>query len=59
MSVSTDTTPAPAGPSLRPPTYGTPSPALLARANRGYARFLAHHTENRNHRADTGEEPTR
>ncbi|CAL9673000.1 hypothetical protein [Streptomyces sp. enrichment culture] len=39
-------TPTPAGPSvegrgLQPPAFGRPSPGLLARADRGYARFLA------------------
>ncbi|KIZ15737.1 hypothetical protein [Streptomyces natalensis] len=29
---------------LHPPAFGRPSPALLARADRGYARFLAHTT---------------
>ncbi|MGW6412336.1 hypothetical protein ACWF95_34825 [Streptomyces vinaceus] len=28
------------------PRYGVPSPALLARAGRGYARFLAQQPEN-------------
>ncbi|MFJ4689374.1 hypothetical protein [Streptomyces sp. NPDC088789] len=26
---------------LQPPSFGRPSPALIARADRGYARFLA------------------
>jgi len=30
----------------QPPRYGTPSPALLARADRGFARFLAQHTQD-------------
>ncbi|WP_405681838.1 hypothetical protein [Streptomyces sp. NBC_00057] len=29
------------GRGLQPPAFGRPSPALLARADRGYARFLA------------------
>lgn len=38
--------PAPAGDQpddrgLQPPAFGRPSPALVARADRGYARFLA------------------
>ncbi|MET7457873.1 hypothetical protein ABZT03_39705 [Streptomyces sp. NPDC005574] len=38
--------PTPAGPAaqergLQPPAFGRPSPALIARADRGYARFLA------------------
>ncbi|MFG2569239.1 hypothetical protein ACGFR6_27900 [Streptomyces sp. NPDC048567] len=41
--------PTPAGPQpedrgLQPPDFGQPSPALIARADRGYARFLATHT---------------
>lgn len=60
MSASTDTTlPAPTGPALRQPAYGIPSPALLARADRGYTRFLAQHPENPNHRDHTLEEPAR
>jgi hypothetical protein len=50
---------APAGPGLRQPVYGIPSPALLARADRGYTRFLAQHPENPNHRPHTLEEPAR
>ncbi|MGW5355270.1 hypothetical protein ACWERV_32715 [Streptomyces sp. NPDC004031] len=30
----------PATGSTRPPSYGSPSPALLARADRGFSRFL-------------------
>ncbi|MFD5748984.1 hypothetical protein [Streptomyces sp. NPDC127033] len=26
---------------IQPPAFGQPSPALIARADRGYARFLA------------------
>ncbi|MFR9793752.1 hypothetical protein ACL07V_34665 [Streptomyces sp. MB22_4] len=38
--------PTPAGPQpedrgLQPPAFGRPSPALIARADRGHARFLA------------------
>ncbi|MBD0420214.1 hypothetical protein H0H10_13745 [Streptomyces sp. TRM S81-3] len=33
--------PADRGGGLQPPDFGRPSPALLARADRGYARFLA------------------
>ncbi|MFB7171703.1 hypothetical protein ACFCYM_12875 [Streptomyces sp. NPDC056254] len=35
--------PTPAGPQPedQPPAFGQPSPALIARADRGYARFLA------------------
>ncbi|MER7001341.1 hypothetical protein [Streptomyces sp. NPDC000410] len=31
------------------PRYGVPSSALLARADRGYARFLAQQTEDQEH----------
>ncbi|MFZ3491740.1 hypothetical protein ACODT5_00610 [Streptomyces sp. 5.8] len=41
MSAPTSPSPAPQGPSFQPPEYGRPSPALIARADRGYARFLA------------------
>ncbi|MYY04746.1 MULTISPECIES: hypothetical protein [unclassified Streptomyces] len=41
MSAPTPDGPAPEGPGLQPPDYGRPSPALIARADRGYARFLA------------------
>ncbi|WP_331720055.1 hypothetical protein [Streptomyces sp. NBC_00147] len=41
MSAPTPASPQPEGPGLQPPAFGQPSPALLARADRGYARFLA------------------
>ncbi|WP_405462951.1 hypothetical protein OG783_33305 [Streptomyces jietaisiensis] len=41
MSAPTPAGPAPEGRGLQPPAFGRPSPALLARADRGYARFLA------------------
>ncbi|MEW1678494.1 hypothetical protein AB0O47_35410 [Streptomyces noursei] len=41
MSAPTPAGPAPQGPGLQPPAFGRPSPALIARADRGYARFLA------------------
>ncbi|WP_329235054.1 hypothetical protein OHB07_31235 [Streptomyces sp. NBC_00111] len=41
MSAPTPAGPAPGGRGLRPPAFGRPSAALLARADRGYARFLA------------------
>ncbi|MCX5434822.1 hypothetical protein OHU11_42360 (plasmid) [Streptomyces sp. NBC_00257] len=41
MSAPTPTGPQPEGPGLQPPDFGRPSPALIARADRGYARFLA------------------
>ncbi|MFJ1804177.1 hypothetical protein [Streptomyces sp. NPDC088180] len=45
MSAPTSTSPEPEGPSLQRPDFGRPSPALLERADRGYARFLAHTTQ--------------
>ncbi|MEV5249884.1 hypothetical protein [Streptomyces werraensis] len=60
MRVSRDTTaPAPEGRGLQSPAYGVPSPALLARADRGFARFLAQHTEDQDDRADGCEDPQR
>ncbi|WLQ53867.1 hypothetical protein P8A21_40845 (plasmid) [Streptomyces poriferorum] len=41
MSATTSAGPEPEGRGLQPPDFGRPSPALLARADRGYARFLA------------------
>ncbi|MBB1260178.1 hypothetical protein [Streptomyces alkaliterrae] len=41
MSAPTPAGPAPDGPCLQQPDFGRPSPALLERAARGYARFLA------------------
>lgn len=40
------TAPAADGIGLQPPTYGLPSPVLLARADRGFARFLGRHGED-------------
>ncbi|MEU2770816.1 hypothetical protein ABZ628_29340 [Streptomyces diastaticus] len=57
MRTYTDSTaPAPEGRSLQPPAYGVPSPALLARADRGFARFLAQHDEDQDDKADGGED---
>ncbi|MET9365639.1 hypothetical protein ABZX93_32640 [Streptomyces sp. NPDC006632] len=59
MRAHTDTT-APirgAAASSRPPT-AFPSPALLARADRGFARVLAQHTEDQRS-ACGGEAPQR
>ncbi|MFE7268597.1 hypothetical protein ACFU9B_42630 [Streptomyces sp. NPDC057592] len=47
--------PAPEGRGLTSPAYGVPSTALLARADRGYARFLAQRAEDQDDRADGGE----
>ncbi|MCX4564759.1 MULTISPECIES: hypothetical protein [Streptomyces] len=41
MSAPTPAGPAPEGRGLKPSAFGRPSPALLARADRGFARFLA------------------
>ncbi|WP_405835094.1 hypothetical protein [Streptomyces sp. NBC_01518] len=40
MSAPTPDGPAPQGPGLQPSDFGRPSPTLLARADRGYTRFL-------------------
>ncbi|MEU2026203.1 hypothetical protein ABZ565_29220 [Streptomyces sp. NPDC016469] len=62
MRASTGTTvPAAEGRGLQSPAYGTPSPDLLARADRGLARFLARHTEDQAGRrhAEGGEDSQR
>lgn len=60
MREHTDSTaPAPEGRSLQPPAYGVPSPALLARADRGFTPFLAQHTEDQDDGADDSEDPQR
>lgn len=41
MSAPTPAGPQQEGRGLQPPDYGRPSPTLLERADRGYARFLA------------------
>ncbi|MFE3143360.1 hypothetical protein [Streptomyces scopuliridis] len=41
MSAPTPAGPPPEGRGLQPSDYGRPFPALLERADRGYARFLA------------------
>ncbi|MFJ2095216.1 hypothetical protein ACIOEW_39140 [Streptomyces sp. NPDC087901] len=41
MSAPTPAGPDPEEPGLQLPDFGRPSPALLERADRGYARFLA------------------
>lgn len=53
------TAPAPEGRGLQSPVYGVPSPDLLARADRGFARFLGQHGENQDDGADGGEDPQR
>ncbi|MFF3159605.1 hypothetical protein [Streptomyces sp. NPDC057910] len=60
MRTHHDTTaPAPEGRGLQPPAYGVPSPALLARADRGFARFLGRHGEDQDDRADGCEDTPR
>ncbi|MCX4774982.1 hypothetical protein OG322_40595 [Streptomyces sp. NBC_01260] len=60
MRVHTDTpAPEPVGRGLQSPAYGIPSPALLARADRGFARFLAPRTEDQDDRHGDGEDPQR
>ncbi|MFE4335771.1 hypothetical protein ACFRQM_42250 [Streptomyces sp. NPDC056831] len=57
MLAHTDSTaPEPEGRGLQPPAYGVPSPALLARAGRGFARFLAQRTEDQDDGPDGGGE---
>ena len=41
MRAPTPTGPGPEERGLQPPDFGRPSPTLLARADRGFARFLA------------------
>lgn len=41
MSAPTPAGAQPESRGLQPPAFGRPSPALIARADRGYARFLA------------------
>jgi hypothetical protein len=60
LRVHTDSTaPAWEGRGLQSPAYGVPSPSLLARADRGFARFLGQHDEDQDDGADSGEEPQR
>ncbi|MEU7039045.1 hypothetical protein ABZ958_36050 [Streptomyces sp. NPDC046237] len=51
--------PAPEGRGLQSPAYGVPSPALQARADRGFARFLAQRTEAQDDGAGGGEDTQR
>ncbi|MFG2525753.1 hypothetical protein [Streptomyces sp. NPDC048527] len=53
------TAPASEGRSLQQSAYGAPSPALLARADRGFARFLAQRTEDQDSRHGDGEDTQR
>ncbi|MFI9630486.1 hypothetical protein [Streptomyces sp. NPDC052042] len=59
MRAHTDSTAlAPEGRGLQPHAYGVPLPALLARADRGFARFLGRHGEDQDDGAN-GEAPLR
>ncbi|MFD5944207.1 MULTISPECIES: hypothetical protein [Streptomyces] len=46
MSAPTPADSDPEDPGLQRPGFGRPSPTLLKRADRGYARFLAHTTQS-------------
>lgn len=60
MRAHTDSTASePEGRGFQPPAYGVPSPALLARADRGFARFLAQQTPDRDGRHGDGEDTQR
>ncbi|MCX4775008.1 hypothetical protein [Streptomyces sp. NBC_01285] len=60
MRVHTDSTAPPTeGRGLQSPAYGIPSPALLARADRGFARFLGQQGEDQDDGARGGEDPQR
>jgi hypothetical protein len=59
MSAPTPTSPEPEGPGLQRPDFGRPSPALLERADRGYARFLAHTTQDPDDNADGRDDTAR
>lgn len=59
MSAPTPTSPEPEGPGLQRPDFGRPSPALLERADRGYARFLAHVTQAPDDNADGRDDTAR
>ncbi|KUH35387.1 MULTISPECIES: hypothetical protein [Streptomyces] len=57
MSAPTPPGPAPEGRGLQPPAFGRPSPALLARADRRYARFLGQHVLDQDDGVGGGEDP--
>ncbi|WP_406131595.1 hypothetical protein [Streptomyces sp. NBC_00989] len=52
MSAPTPDGPVPQGRGLQPPAFGRPTPALIARADRGYARFLAPAALSDGHQGD-------
>ncbi|MER7056548.1 hypothetical protein [Streptomyces sp. NPDC000351] len=53
------TAPALEGRGLQVPAYGVPSPALPARADRGFARFLGQHDQDQDDGADGVEDSQR
>ncbi|MFJ2709034.1 hypothetical protein ACIO3R_38420 [Streptomyces sp. NPDC087428] len=56
MRAHTDSTaPAREGRGIQSPAYGIPSPTLLARADRGFARFLGEHDEDQDDGVDGSE----
>nr|WP_127892370.1 hypothetical protein [Streptomyces sp. S10(2018)] len=60
MRVHTDSTaPVREGRGLQSPAYNVPSPFLLARADRGFARLLGRHDEDQVAGAGSGEDPQR
>jgi hypothetical protein len=60
LRAHTDSTaPAWEGRGLQSPAFGVPSPALLARADRGFARFLGRHGEDQVDGAGGSEDPQR
>lgn len=59
MSAPTPAGPKPEGPGLRRPGFGRPSPALLERADRSYARFLADTTQDPGGNADGRDDTAR
>ncbi|MFI0756759.1 hypothetical protein ACH4PX_05165 [Streptomyces anulatus] len=59
MRAPTPASPDTEGPSLQRPGFGQPSPALLERADRGYARFLAHTTQAPDGNADGRDDTAR
>ncbi|MFI8287482.1 hypothetical protein ACIF84_31090 [Streptomyces albidoflavus] len=56
MRAHTHTTTPEEGRGLQPPGHGQPSPALLSRADQGYARFLRRRSTDQNAQHETGQE---
>jgi hypothetical protein len=59
MRAPTPASPDTEGPGLQRPGFGRPSPALLERADRGYARFLADTTRTPGGNADDRDDMAR